>query len=414
MTPPPLAGRLADLAVGVGANVQPGQIVTVSADLGMEEVVREVVAAAYRRGAQFVDVAYFDPRVKRARIERADGDTLDFVPPWYGERVRALGRCHSARIVFTAPSDPEALRGLDSERLGRDPLPALAEWMEVLEERTVNWTIVPYPTMTWARLVYPELDDEAALEQLQRDVVHVCRLDEADPAAAWRSRTDELSAVGARLTALHLDALHFDGPGTDLTIGLLPSSAWMGAMSRTIDGLEHLPNVPTEEVFTTPDPERAEGVVRSAKPLVLVDGTLVRGLEVRFEGAGRSRSTPRRASNDAGADGARRGRVAARGSGTRRPGEPDRPARSRVLRDVAGRERFESHRPRVGPRGGCREDDVPRVNRSAIHIDFMVGGDDVDVTGITPAASAYRSSAAASGRSDTRRATCRTAVPSRR
>ena len=149
----------------MGANVQPGQIVTVTADLGMEEVVREVVATAYRRGARFVDVTYFDPRVKRARIERADGETLGFVPPWYGARVRELGRCHSARVVVTAPSDPDALSGLDPERLGRDQLPALAEWMDVLGDRTVNWTIVPYPTMAWARIVYPELDDEAAFEQ---------------------------------------------------------------------------------------------------------------------------------------------------------------------------------------------------------------------------------------------------------
>jgi aminopeptidase len=386
VTTAPLAGRLAELAVAVGANVQPGQIVTVSVDLGMEEIAREVAATAYRRGAKFVDVTYFDPLVKRARIERADGDTLAFVPSWYGERVRELGRFRSARIVFTAPSDPDLLRGLDPERLGRDTLPALPEWMDVLGERTVNWTILPYPTTTWARLVYPELDDDTALERLSGDVVHVCRLDEPDPAAAWKRRTEELAAVGARLTALHLDALHFEGPGTDLTVGLLPSSSWVGAISTTIDGLEHLPNVPTEEVFTTPDPERAEGRVRSTKPLVLVDGTLVRGLEVRFE-AGRVVEIRAEEGMDV-------MRVrAARDEGAGRLGEValvDRESRigrlGRVFYETLLDENATSH---VAIGSAYEEavsgDDVARINKSGIHIDFMIGGDDVDVTGITGA-----------------------------
>ncbi len=387
MTPPPLAGRLAELAVGVGANVQPGQIVTVTADLGMEEVVREVVATAYRRGARFVDVTYFDPRVKRARIERADGETLGFVPPWYGARVRELGRCHSARVVVTAPSDPDALSGLDPERLGRDQLPALAEWMDVLGDRTVNWTIVPYPTMAWARIVYPELDDEAAFEQLHRDVVHVCRLDEPDPAAAWRSRCDELTAVGGRLNALGLDALQFEGEGTDLTVGLLPSSTWMGAMSTTIDGLEHLPNVPTEEVFTTPDPERVDGVVRSTKPLVLVDGSIVRGLEVRFEGG--------RAVQIDAEEGVEVMRVrTSLDEGASRLGEValvDRESRvgqlGRVFYETLLDENATSH---IALGAAYEEavsaEDASRINHSGTHVDFMVGDDHVDVTGITRAA----------------------------
>src|SRR5581483_6085567 len=147
LTSPTLAERLADLAVGIGANVQPGQIVTIGADIGLEEVVREVARRAYREGAKFVDVTYFDPGVKRARIEHADADTLEFVPPWYAKRVFELGRCHSARVVIAAPSNPRALEGLDPGRLGRDQLPAIAEWMDVLSERTVNWTIIPYPTL---------------------------------------------------------------------------------------------------------------------------------------------------------------------------------------------------------------------------------------------------------------------------
>jgi aminopeptidase len=384
-----LARRLAELAVDVGANVQPGQIVTVSADLGMEEMVREVVARAYGRGAKYVDVTFFDAGVKRARIERADGETLGFVPSWYGTRVRELGRCHSARIVLAAPNDPDLLRGLDPGRLGRDNLPALADWMDVLAERTVNWTIVPAPTETWARLVYPELANGAALDRLCEEIAHVCRLDEPDPAEAWRKRSDELNDVGARLNALELDSIRFEGPGTDLTVGLLPSSSWIGAMSTTVDGLEHLPNVPTEEVFTTPDPERTEGHVRSTKPLTLVDGTLVRGLEVRFEGG--------RAVEIHAEEGEEVMRVrAARDEGACRLGEialVDRESRigrlGRVYYETLLDENATSH---VALGSAYEEavagDDVSRINKSGIHIDFMVGGDDVDVTGITRAGAA--------------------------
>ena len=384
MTSPSLAERLADLAVGVGANVQAGQIVTISADLGLEEVVREVAARAYREGAKFVDVTYFDPGVKRARIEHADADTLEFVPPWYAKRVFELGRSHCARVVVAAPSNPQALQGLDPGRLGRDQLPAVAEWMDVLSERTVNWTIVPYPTLAWARLVHPELDDEAAFAKLAQEIVHVCRLDEPDPAAAWRARIAELSAVGERLNALALDSMHYEGPGTDLTVGLLPSSSWIGAVSTTVDGLEHLPNVPTEEVFTTPDPERAEGRVRSTRPLVLVDGSIVRGLEVRFEGG--------RAVQIDAEEGAELIRTrAARDDGASRLGEValvDQESRIGQLGTVFYETLLDENATSHIALGSAYEEavdesDVPRINRSGTHVDFMVGGDEVDVTGIT-------------------------------
>jgi len=384
LTHPPLAERLADLAVGVGANVQPGQIVAVSADIGLEDVAREVAAQAYRRGAKFVDVTYFDPKVKRARIEHAGSDTLEFVPPWYGRRVVELGESHAARVVITAPSDPGALAGLDPQRLGRDQLPAVSEWMDVLGERTVNWTIVPYPTRDWARLVHPDLDPDEAFERLSREIVHVCRLDEPDPAAAWRARAAELTAVGDRLNALGLDALHYEGPGTDLTVGLLPSSSWIGALSTTIDGLEHLPNVPTEEVFTTPDPERADGHVRSTRPLVLVDGSIVRGLQLRFQGG-------RAVEIEAEEGGEVLRTRAGRDEGASRLGEValvDRESRIGQLGTVFYETLLDENATSHLALGSAyeeavSEDDVPRVNRSGTHIDFMVGGDDVDVTGIT-------------------------------
>ena len=146
--------RLAELAVRFGSNVQPGQIVAVGAEVGKERVARAVAAQAYAAGAKFVDVSYFDLRVKRARIENAAEDTLDFVPSWYGERLLALGDQRAARVGLSGPADPHALEGLDPARVGKDLLPGLRETGKVVNDATTNWTIIPAITRAWAELVH--------------------------------------------------------------------------------------------------------------------------------------------------------------------------------------------------------------------------------------------------------------------
>jgi len=138
-----------------------------------------------------------------------------------GARARSLGEHHCARIALTGPASPRILEGIDPALLGRDTLPSLAEAMQIIDDRTTNWTAVPCPTPAWAQLVHPELDAGEAIDRLWRDIVHICRLDEPDPVAVWNNRLDDLAAKSAALDALGLDALHFDGPGTDLTVGLL-------------------------------------------------------------------------------------------------------------------------------------------------------------------------------------------------
>src|SRR5204862_5226029 len=141
-------------------------------------------------------------------ILHAAEDTLDYVPPWYGERILALGELRAARIGLTGPSAPGLLNDLDPQRAGRDQLPFLREASVVVNARTTNWTAVPCPTLPWAALVYPDLDPWAAFELLWTQVLHMCRLDEPDPVAAWRRRQDVLAGVTERLDAARFDALH--------------------------------------------------------------------------------------------------------------------------------------------------------------------------------------------------------------
>jgi aminopeptidase len=374
---------LAELLVRFGANVQPGQIVAVSSEPGKEPLARAVAEAAYGQGALFVDLSMFDIHFKRARAMHADPDTLGFVPPWYGTRMRALGEHRCAVISLTGPVAPRIMEGIDPARLGKDMLPSIRESTEIVNEQTINWTVAPCPTPGWAELVHPGLSPDQALERLWQQISHICRLDEEDPVTAWEARLQALTEAATKLDALGLDALRFDGPGTALQVGLFRSGRWRCGALSTIDGIAHRPNIPTEEVFTTPDPERVEGVVAATKPLV-VSGVTITGLRVRFEG-GRAVEIDA----DEGA-GTLRG-LSQRDDGAARLGEVaivDRDGRignlDTVFFDTLLDENAASH---IALGSGLEfpvedEDERARVNHSGIHVDFMIGGPEVSVTGV--------------------------------
>ena len=378
-----LSDRLADLAV-FGANVQPGQLVSITSYLGKELVTRKITRAAYERGAKFVDVLYFDQWLKRERIAHAADDTLDYVPPWMRERLFNLSDEHAARISLSGPHAPRALEGLDPARAGRDLLPYLPETGEVVNRMTTSWCIVPVPTPSWAELVYPDIAGQDAYERLWEDVAHICRLDEEDPAEAWMERSADLKANAQRLTDKRYDALMLHGPGTDLTIGLFASAHWAAGDLETVDGRRHSPNLPTEEVFSTPDPERVDGYVSATLPLEL-SGSIIENIRVEFEG-GRAVKIDA----DSGADALRA--VASKDDGAARLGEialVDGEGRigplGRVFYDTLVDENAASHIAL----GGAYEHPVDdpaekaRVNESVVHVDFMIGSPELHVDGIT-------------------------------
>jgi aminopeptidase len=269
--------RYAELAVRVGANVQPGQEVYVHPMVEHAELGRALVRQSYEAGASYVHLIYRDDHVRKARIELGPDSALTYSPPWEVELTKAAAG--NASIGTTGRPDSQLLADLDGERIGRAIQVEIAEIVQRQHrDNVVNWCGVGAPNEGWARQVFGEPD----VERLWEKVAFCMRLDEPDPVEAWREHIARLDARAETLTALRPDALHYRGPGTDLTVGLLPSARWGSARFRTSGGIDYVANMPTEEIFTTPDARRAEGTIRSSLPLSL-NGQIIRGLQLTFE-----------------------------------------------------------------------------------------------------------------------------------
>jgi aminopeptidase len=377
--------QYARLTVKVGINLQPGQTLAINALLEHAPLARAITRQAYEAGASYVDVLYSDQHVRRAHIERADEAELGYSPPWLVERLTRLGEMGGALCAITGNPEPEVFADLDGTRVGKARMKDVAEASLKLTEGLSNWSIVAYPNEGWATTVFGEPD----IERLWQAVATAVRLDEPDPVAAWQEHITRLEQRAQALNARRFDHLRYRGPGTDLTVGLHPESDWQAALDNSA-GTAHVANMPTEEVFTTPDARRVEGVVRSTLPLQ-IQGNIVRGLEVRFEG-GRAVEVRAESGEEvmrthiATDDGASQLGEVALVDGHSRVGQT-----GLVFYDTLFDENASSHIAlgasivhavpwalELSP-----EDRRERgVNQSSIHTDFMIGSNELEVDGV--------------------------------
>ncbi|WP_433791196.1 aminopeptidase [Actinoplanes sp. CA-252034] len=379
--------RFADVVVRAGVNVQPGQGVILRTDTAHLEIARAVVAAAYAAGAAWVEPIWSDGPMRRAAVDHASLESLSASRGWALQRIREWAEQGVASIALHGDADPHLLDGADPVRAAAFP----AEEVRAMREHVMGrlrWTIVGAPNPGWANQVFGEPDTE----RLWEAVSTAMRLDAPDPALAWRERAATLADRGARLDALELTSVRYAGAGTDLTVGLIPGCRWTGGGLVDAAGVPYMPNIPTEEVFTSPDRHAADGVIRVTKPLVL-NGSLVLGLRLELSG-GRIVDV----SADSGADVVRA--QLETDPGARSLGEvslvdsDSRIARTGIVfhntlfdENAGCHVAWGSSFPFAVP-GGTAMTVAQReelgLNTSAVHTDVVIGGDGITVTGTGP------------------------------
>jgi aminopeptidase len=379
------AGAIVRTCLAIG----PGDLLAVHGEPAHRPLILALTSAAYAAGADYVDVAFVEPAVRRARVDNARPETLDFQPPWAEKRLRDLAAAHGASISINGPSNPTQMNGADPGRATRERtsrIPGQRIYLREVQRNALRFCVVAFPLEGWCAPVYPELDPAAATRQVALDLASFCRVADADPDDAWDRHVEMLSARADWLNELELDRLVLRAPGTDLEVGMARGGKWCAADETTVHGDRFRANMPTEEVFTSPDPRRTTGTFRCTRPLTL-DGRRIDGIHGRFVSG---RLVEVAADNES--DRSYLASYVARDRGAARLGEVALvDATSRI--GLTGRtygitlldENAASHIAFGSGYASTRHPDGERVNNSQIHVDVMIGAPDMEVTGYTAA-----------------------------
>lgn len=276
--------RLAEVAVRVGLQLREGQDLVITAPVVALPLVRLIAKHAYRAGAGLVTPFFADDALALARYENASDASFDRAADWLYEGMAKAYANGAARLAIAA-DNPMLLSAQDPAKVSRANRANSIAYQPALEKIAgfdINWNIISYPNPAWAALMFPDEPEEAATRKLADAIFSASRVDVDDPVEAWATHNANLRARTRFLNGKNFSALHFTGPGTDLTVGLADGHEWHGGASMAKNGITCNPNIPTEEVFTTPHALRVEGHVSSTKPLSH-QGTLIDNISVRFE-----------------------------------------------------------------------------------------------------------------------------------
>jgi aminopeptidase len=277
--------KLAEVAIKVGLQLQPGQDLVMTGPSTALPLIRRIAEHAYRAGAGVVTPIISDEEVTLARYRSANDASFDKAPAWLYAGMAKAFEGNAARLAI-AGDNPMMLAGQDPGKVARANRANSMAYKPALEKITgfdINWNIVAFPSPAWARQVFPDDAEDVAIEKLANAIFAASRVDQADPIAAWKAHNAELKKRWTWLNEQRFASLAYSGPGTDVTIGLADGHQWKGGASESKNGITCNPNIPTEEVFTTPHAMRVEGYVSSTKPLSH-NGTLIDGIRVKFEG----------------------------------------------------------------------------------------------------------------------------------